>query len=954
MSRGALYVFLGLVMGLISTVALAQATPGFVPLNPARLLDTRAGSTTIDGTFAARGALVAGGTLNLSVLNRGGVLASGVSAVVLNVTVTNPTKPGYITVWPTGTAQPYASNLNFTPGVTIPNLVIAQVGSNGQVSLFNSAGSTDLVADVVGYFTTGSLLTPQVPVRVLDSRTGFTTADGKFAGMGALGTGATLNLTLDGRGGLPATGVGAVIMNVTATDPTANGYVSTWPTGSAQPLASTQNFVPTQTIPNLVISQIGSNGQVSFFNSAGTTDLIADVVGWFPNLSEVTPLVPARLLDTRAGTTTVDGQFVGSGALAAASSFNLTVSGRGGVPASGVGAVILNVTATNPTAPAYITVWPAGSAQPYASNLNVVAGQTIANLVIAKVGSNGQVSLFNSAGSTDLIADVVGWFPTTPDLPTNDAQAARFLTQATFGPTPMDIKLLRAIGYKAWIAKQLALPASPQRPYVESLDKAVLNPGNNDRMEAWFNNAVTAPDQLRQRMAWALSQIMVVSDQFANLGQDPIALAEYCDVLARDSAGYTDGAGTYHAPTFYNLMYDVTLSPAMAQMLTYLRNQKANTKIGTSPDENYAREAMQLFTIGLVLLNQDGSLQFDANNQPIPTYNQAVVSAYARVYTGWSYSSGFNTNPSSSTSWSTAEYLPLTCTDSYHDFGAKTLLSYTGNYTATSDAKSLPANNTCIADLQQALSILVKHPNVAPFISHQLIQQLVTSNPTPAYISRIAAKFNATNGDIGQVVAAILTDTEAMTGTIPAQYSNYVFGKAREPLLKLTALWRYYGAASTSGLYSFTNPQSNYVERPEGAQSVFNFYAPNYLPPGELGDSGMFGPQFQILSESSTVTTANDLTGRLNAYVGNTGNNATTIAIDLTNLRSLASNPSALIDQINHDLLYGTMSAATKTSLLKALNGITASNPITAAQTLSRAQSALQVVLASPEFAIQK
>ena len=536
------------------------------------------------------------------------------------------------------------------------------------------------------------------------------------------------------------------------------------------------------------------------------------------------------------------------------------------------------------------------------------------------------------------------------DLPASDAQAARFLTMATFGPTAADIALVRQIGYRAWIAQQLALPATLQRPYVETLDKAVQNPGQADRMEAWFANAITAPDQLRQRMAWALSQILVVSDQFAGLNQDPIALAEYYDTLARDSAESIDASGRRHAPNYYNLIYDVTLSPAMSNMLTYLRNKKGDTTKGTSPDENYAREVMQLFTIGLVLLNPDGSQKLDANGQPIPTYPQTVVSSYARIFTGLSYSTGFSTNPSNYQNWSVAEYQPLVCYDTYHDFGAKTLVSYTGNYGSNSDALGVPANNTCAADLQQGLAILTNHPNVAPFIAKQLIQRFVTSNPTPAYVARVSAVFSRSGGDLAEVVTAILTDTEALSGTIPAQYSaTYVFGKPREPLLKLTALWRYYHAAATTGLYTFSNPQSAYVQRPQGASSVFNYYSPGYQPPGEIADSGtLVGPEFQIINESTVATAANDLTARSNAYVGNSGNKAETIAIDVSSLTAIANDPNALADQINHDLMYGSMSAAMKASLVKMITAIPATSAI------GRAQAALQLTLVSPEFAIQK
>ena len=392
--------------------------PGFVSISPARLLDTRVDQNTSDQRYMGMGSLVGGGTLDLTILGRGGdpaaIPANGVSAVVLNVTVTNPTEAGYVTVWPSGGVRPNASNLNFTPGETIANLVIARVGANGQVSLFNNAGSTDLIADAVGYFTNTSTLTALNPARILDTRAGYATVDGQFEGIGAISGGNQLVLTLAGRGGLPATGVGAVVMNVTATNPTASGYVTVWPSNQVRPLASNINFVRGQTIPNLVISSVSPNGQVSLFNSAGNTDLIADVLGWFPTVSELAPLTPARLLDTRTGSETIDGQFAGTGALLAASYLNLTVVGRGGVPSSGVGAVVLNLTATNPTAAGFLSACVIGSFCNDSSTLNFSPGETIANLVIAKVDSSGQVPLYNSAGSTDIVADVVGWFPTTP------------------------------------------------------------------------------------------------------------------------------------------------------------------------------------------------------------------------------------------------------------------------------------------------------------------------------------------------------------------------------------------------------------------------------------------------------------------------------------------------------------------------------------------------------------
>ncbi len=376
-----------------------RAAPSkFTSLVPSRLLDTRAGTSTTDGLFAGVGTLSAGGQIDITVAGRGGVPAMGAGAAVLNVTAVNPTTNGYITAWPTGSSRPLASNINFTPGLTIPNLVIAKLGSDGKVSLYNSTGNTDLIADVAGWFPATSSFAPLTPARILDTRTGSPVAPGT-----------ELDVVVTGQGGIPASGVGAVVLNVTATQPTATGFITAWPAGSTRPNTSNLNFVANQTVANLVIARVGANGSVALYNSNGYTHLIADVAGWFPTSSELTPLVPARLLDTRPGWPTVDSQFDGTGALGAGAELDLTVTGRAGIPTSGVSAVVLNVTAV-PSSGGFLTVWPAGATRPNASNLNLAPGKVVQNLVIAKVGSNGQVAIYNSTGSTQVIADVVGWF----------------------------------------------------------------------------------------------------------------------------------------------------------------------------------------------------------------------------------------------------------------------------------------------------------------------------------------------------------------------------------------------------------------------------------------------------------------------------------------------------------------------------------------------------------------
>ena len=391
---------------------LDTGTPSiFTSVVPARLLDTRSKAATIDGAYAGGGPLHGGAELKLSVTNRGGVPANGVVAVVLNVTVVNPTDLGFLTVWPSGSIRPLASNLDFEPNQTVPNLVVAKVGAGGQVSLFGSAAATDLVVDVVGWFPATSGFLPLQPARLLDTRPSQATYDGFFAGKGALGLNESIDLKVSGRAGIAPGALGSVLLNTIATNTTSTGYLVVWPQGHSLPLASNLNFVAQQTVPNLVLSQMGDAGEVSIFNSAFATDVVADIGGWFPGNSELTPLMPTRLLDTRVGMPTSDGQFAGSGAINEASTLKLQVSGRAGIPVSGVDSVVLNVTVANATTIGYLTVWPTGSPLPLASNLNFTPGSTVANLVFAKLGPDGSVSIFNGAGPTHVVADVVGWFP---------------------------------------------------------------------------------------------------------------------------------------------------------------------------------------------------------------------------------------------------------------------------------------------------------------------------------------------------------------------------------------------------------------------------------------------------------------------------------------------------------------------------------------------------------------
>jgi spore germination protein YaaH len=384
----------------------AQAWPGQLnPLSPGRLLDTRSGQ----GGFRT---LAPGQTIDLPVLGKGGVPATGVAAVILNVTATNPQGVGYITAFPGGGCRPIASNLNFSPdGGTVASLAETAVGASGTVSLFNgSAGTVELVVDVEAWIanagTSGGAgrFQPTPPARIADTRIS--------NGISTLAPHQAVTLQVAGKGGVPASGAAAAALNLTVANPGGVGFLTAFPTGTAMPLASSLNFSPGQTIPNRAVLALSPQGQVSFYNgSSGWVDLIVDANGWFTGASGAaagglyTGVTTVRLLDTRDGT----GGF--SAPVAAHGNLALPVAGVYGVPATGARAVVLNVTVANPQSVGFITAYPGATTTPLASDLNYLPGQATVNLVIVAVGSDGKVNFYNgSAGSTELLVDLVGWY----------------------------------------------------------------------------------------------------------------------------------------------------------------------------------------------------------------------------------------------------------------------------------------------------------------------------------------------------------------------------------------------------------------------------------------------------------------------------------------------------------------------------------------------------------------
>lgn len=517
-------------------------------------------------------------------------------------------------------------------------------------------------------------------------------------------------------------------------------------------------------------------------------------------------------------------------------------------------------------------------------------------------------------------------------------EAFRFLDQASFGATDAAVQQLIDQRYEAWIDAQLAMPASLQLPTVQAayaaLPQPVLNIGrlHDDRVGAWFMNSVRGTDQLRQRVAFALSEIMVVSD--VSLNNLPYAVSDYYDMLARDAFG-----------DFRKLIEDVTLHPAMGVFLSMLGNRKPDTALNIRPDENFAREVMQLFTIGLVQLNLDGSMKLDAQGRPLPTYDQATVEGFAHVYTGWNWAGAANFRQARRSLAN--EILPMQAYPEEHDRGVKRVLDYPG-----AALTQIPAGQTPQQDLAAALDNIVAHPNVAPFVARQLIQRLVTSNPSPAYMERIARKFNddgsGHRGNLGAVVKAILLDSEARAApTLDTQ------GKIKEPLLRLTQLWRAYGAASGSGELNLQGASFIFGQGPLQAPSVFNFFSPSYAPPGEIADRSLTAPELQIATEYLNTLVTNYMFAAAFCYVpvpftACPATRPDTVILDTSAENALVGDPAALVDRIADRLLGGQISADLRREAQAAVERAPASMP-----TL-RVGEALYLISSSPEFALQR
>lgn len=528
---------------------------------------------------------------------------------------------------------------------------------------------------------------------------------------------------------------------------------------------------------------------------------------------------------------------------------------------------------------------------------------------------------------------VTARLPIKPLKPSISAgEAARFLNQATFGATQAEMTALTGGSFPAWIDAQFALPRSSHYQHVLALKAAGVDIddfSNQHAIESFWKQAITGPDQLRQRVTWGLSQIFVVGDV------NNVRNAAYYDVLAANAFG-----------NFRTLLEDVTLSPAMGYWLSHIGNRKEDPATGRLPDENYAREVMQLFTIGLWKLNPDGTRMLDGLGRPIPTYGQEDIRGMAKVLTGWSYA---GCNPAieawycfdSARSGYYRTYadvtLPMQPLEAYHSTAQKTLVN----------GVVVPAGGTARADLKIALDALFNHPNVGPFIGRQLIQRLVKSNPSPAYVGRVAAVFanngSGVRGDMKAVIRAVLLDSEARDRT---QAQAQTAGRLREPVQTLAQYFRAFTTPPGGGRYDLNVwwMEAVFQQRPLSSPSVFNFYSPGFLPPGEMSQAGVAGPEFQILHEGTVV----DAYNFIEYFVMEERHGDTGYQHDYARLESLASSPAALVDNLSNLLTGGMLSTASRTIIIDAVGKVPSNQPT------NRVKMAIMLFQIAPDYKVQK
>jgi len=517
--------------------------------------------------------------------------------------------------------------------------------------------------------------------------------------------------------------------------------------------------------------------------------------------------------------------------------------------------------------------------------------------------------------------------------------AARLLTQATFGiRAPGEVSDLQAEGIEHWLWRQFNAPCALHTSYLDQQRSRVdFNKATEEMSyEAVWRQWLFEDGQLRARVAFALSQIMVISNIAPDL--KPYAMSSYMDMLNRHAFG-----------NFRDLLHGVALHPAMGYYLNMLESEKEDPDTGSHPNENFAREVLQLFSIGLVRLNLDGIPQRDAQGRTIPTYDESVVKGFARAFSGWGFGGQGNADPDLfhhadyelDANWVT----PMMPFAQAHEPGPKKLL----------DGEVLPAGQSPEKDLSDAIDNIFRHANVGPFIGRQLIQRLVTSNPTASYVARVASVFNdngqGVRGDLRAVVRAILIDAEAR-GDDAVQRTAY--GKQREPVIRLANYFRAFQATTPSpsgrtDLHYLDSPEDGLGQSPLLAPSVFNFFSPAFRPAGPIAQAGLVAPEFQITTETTVVGSFNTFASVL-SWEGYGWGEQSRLSLNFADWEALALQPEALVDRMNLVLCQQQMSAATRSRLLTLVRAL----PSNSWQLRDRIKQAFVVLAVAPDFVIQK
>ena len=507
-----------------------------------------------------------------------------------------------------------------------------------------------------------------------------------------------------------------------------------------------------------------------------------------------------------------------------------------------------------------------------------------------------------AAASSTLTAEVV-----SAPQPISQVAAVRLLEQSTFGPTPALVTQVAASGFNDFLEEQFAAPASTY-PTPAATDSGVSKVQNQ-----FFINAVNDSDQLRQRVAFALNEIWVVSQ---NKVSDPTGYTNYMTALTKDALG-----------NYYDVMKDVTLTPAMGHYLDMVNNDKPAT--GQHANENYARESMQLFTLGLSVLNSDGTSQVDGSGNPLPTYTQNDVMALGRSFTGWT----FPTEPGQTLARHNPEYYGgnMVPFESNHDSGAKTFLG-----------QSVPAGQSAEQELDTVLTIIFNHPNLAPFVSQQLIEKLVTSNPSPGYVSRVASAFTSgqfqtfgtgKRGDMQATVAAILLDPEARRGDTASSVVA-IDGKQREPVVMMVSVARLFNP-TTDGT-GFTGWGGNMGQSLFNSGSVFNFFPPQ----NPIAGTTLNGPEFAIFNTNTALARVNFVNSIVNGSI------SSGTKVDFTPVIN-AGSQDAMVDWLNNYMLHGTISSQMKQSVETAMTAA-------GTNTKNQAKAALYLVISSSQYQVQR